>query len=71
MADVTRRRTGELLGKLFDIFKRTSEGVQAAAALKQLANSVQLTEYEAANYSSGSRRFEKIVRSMSSTPGYG
>ena len=62
MAETTRRRTGELLRKLFDILKQSPEGMSAASALEQLAASVQLTEYEAGNYASGSRRFEKIVR---------
>ena len=36
--------------------------MSAAAALEQLAASVQLAEYEAGNYADGNRRFEKIVR---------
>jgi restriction system protein len=62
MAETTRRRSGELLRKLFEILKQSPEGMSAAAALEQLANSVQLTEYEGGNYGSGGRRFEKIVR---------
>jgi restriction system protein len=62
MAEITRKRTGELLRKLFEILMQSPEGMSAGAALKQLANSVQLTEYEAGNYASGTRRFDKIVR---------
>lgn len=62
MAETTRRRLGELLRKLFEILKQSPEGMSAAAALEQLAGSVQLTDYEAGNYGSGGRRFEKIVR---------
>lgn len=63
MADVTRKRTGELIRKLFEILIAHPEGMQAGAALKQLASSVKLTEYEEGVYeSSGGRRFEKIVR---------
>jgi hypothetical protein len=63
MAEVTRRRTGELLRSLFKILLDHPEGLQAGKALDQLANTVTLTEYEAGNYeSSGGRRFEKIVR---------
>lgn len=62
MAEITRKRTGELLRKLFEILKQSPEGMPAGAALEQLANAVQLTEYEAGNYASGTRRFDKIVR---------
>lgn len=62
MAEITRRRTGEFLRKLFDILKQSPEGIPASTALEQLAKSVQLTDYEAGNYAKGARRFEKIVR---------
>lgn len=63
MANITRKRTGELLRKLFQILEPHPEGLQAGAALSQLADSVELTEYESGRYeSSGGRRFEKIVR---------
>ena len=38
------------------------EGLAARVALERLATQTTLTEYEAGVYSSGSRRFEKIVR---------
>jgi len=62
MAEVTRRRTGELLRELFYILMADPEGVQASAALQALASKVQLTPYEAGSYESGGRRFDKIVR---------
>jgi restriction system protein len=63
MADITRRRTGELLRKLFEILIGAPEGLQARVALEKLADSVQLTDYESGVYeSTGGRRFEKIVR---------
>jgi len=62
MPDITRRRTGELLRKLFDLLLEHSEGLQARDALAALANSVQLSEYEKGFYANGARRFEKIVR---------
>jgi restriction system protein len=63
MADVTRERTGELVQKLFEILIKYPDGLQARDALEKLANSVTLTPHEAGEYeSSGSRRFEKIVR---------
>lgn len=62
MPDVTRKRTGELVRKLFEILMAHPEGLQAATALERLAASVTLSEYEAGTYESGARRFDKIVR---------
>ena len=62
MAENTRRRTGEFLRELFSILMAAPEGLHASEALKQLASRFTLTPLEAANYESGSRRFEKIVR---------
>jgi restriction system protein len=63
MAEVTKKRTGEMLRKLFAILLQSPDGVQAGAALKKLENAVTLSPYEAGFYeSSGDRRFEKIVR---------
>lgn len=62
MAEITRRRTGELLRKLFEILMAQPEGMRAKDALAALAARSQLSEYEAGSYARGSRRFEKIVR---------
>lgn len=62
MAEITRRRTGELLRKLFEILMAQPEGMRAKDALAALAGKSQLSEYEAGSYARGSRRFEKIVR---------
>lgn len=62
MADVTRRRTGELLRALFDVLMASPEGLPARTALQQLEQRVSLTAYEMGEYDSGGRRFEKIVR---------
>ena len=62
MAEITRRRTGELLRELFNILMAAPEGVQASAALQALPGRVTLTPYEADSYDSGGGRFEKIVR---------
>jgi restriction system protein len=62
MAEVTRRRTGELLRELFALLIAEPEGLRASAALEALAGRVTLTPYEAADYESGGRRFDKIVR---------
>ncbi|HQR06490.1 MAG TPA: restriction endonuclease [Gemmatales bacterium] len=62
MPEVTRKRTGELIRKLFDILVPEPDGLPAREALDLLRNQVQLTEYEKGNYQSGSQRFEHIVR---------
>lgn len=65
MADITRKRTGELLRTLVGLLKQHPEGLKASSALEQLASAVELTEYEKGSYGSGEkavRRFDKIVR---------
>lgn len=62
MAEITRRRTGELLRALFEILFKHPDGLQAGEALNQLEQRVQLTPYEQGNYATGGKRFDKIVR---------
>lgn len=62
MADITIRRTGELLRKLFEILMAHPEGIRAKDAIAELEKKVELTDYEKGEYPSGGRRFEKIVR---------
>lgn len=62
MAEITRRRLGESLRQLFQILVRSADGMQARDALAALASEMTLTAYEAGDYESGGRRFEKIVR---------
>ena len=62
MAEITRRRTGEFLRELFKILMDAPEGLCASEAMQILAGRFTLTPYEAGNYESGPRRFEKIVR---------
>jgi len=62
MADVTIRRTGELLQKLFEILMAHPDGIRARDALDLLRSQVELTEYEKGEYPSGGPRFDKIVR---------
>jgi restriction system protein len=62
MPEITRRRTGELLRKLFEILIPQPDGMQARDALEELKNRVPLTEYERGQYESGGPRFNRIVR---------
>lgn len=72
MAEITRRRTGELLKALFQLLMAAPDGLQAREALRQLAAQVTLTPYEADEYESGGRRFDKMCalpRWIASRPG--
>ncbi len=63
MANVTRRRTGELLRKLFEILLAEPDGLRGKEALTRLEKAVALTPYELDTYEGTNiRRFEKIVR---------
>lgn len=62
MAEVTIRRTGEHLRKLFEILMAQPDGMQARDALEALAPAVHMTPYESGSYESGGRRFDKIIR---------
>lgn len=62
MPNVTRKRTGEFVRKLFEILLKQPAPMPARDALGSLAKQFQLTEYESGAYPSGGRRFENIVR---------
>jgi restriction system protein len=62
MPEVTRRRTGCFIRKLFDILIPHPDGMPAREALAALREKVQLSEYEQGSYESGGQRFEQIVR---------
>jgi restriction system protein len=62
LAEITRRRTGEFLRKLFEILAPQPEGLPAREALSALREMVHLTDYEKGSYESGGQRFEHIVR---------
>ena len=64
MAEITVRRRGELIKRVIEILKDHPEGLQAKEVLKQLENSLTLTDFEQSTYPNNPtvRRFEKIVR---------
>lgn len=62
MADVTQRRTGEFLRKVFEILIAHPEGVRARDVIAKIAASVKLTPYEESEYESGGKRYDKIIR---------
>ncbi len=59
---ITRERTGVLLRKLFELLIASDDGLRAKDALTALECAITLSDYEAGEYPSGGRRFEKIVR---------
>ncbi len=62
MANITHRRTGEILRRLFEILIPLPDGMQAKDAIAAVANSIELTEYEKGNFDSGAIRIDKIIR---------
>src|SRR5258705_1523906 len=62
MPEITRRRTGEMLRKLFEVLLPVPEGMQARDALAETEKRLTLSEYEKGDYASGGQRFDKIVR---------
>lgn len=62
MANITRRRTGEFLRKLFEALLAEPEGMAAAAAMNAVRTAIPLTAFEKGHYPSGGERFEKILR---------
>lgn len=62
MAEITRRRQGELVRKLFEILLAHPGGLRANEALAKLRSSITLSEFEAGTYASGVGRLEKITR---------
>lgn len=63
MAEVTRKRTGELLRVVFQILLEHPDGIQAGVVLQEMKSRVTLTPYESGEYESGGgQRVDKIVR---------
>lgn len=64
MAEITRRRAGELVRKVFEILIQHPDGLPAKTVLDLLEKSVSLTEFEKSVYPNqpNIRRFTKIVR---------
>lgn len=62
MANITFRRTGTLLRKLFSILMQAPEGLPAGQALAKVAEGETMSEFEAGAYEQRGRRFEIIIR---------
>lgn len=64
MAEITRKRSGELLRGVFRILTDHPEGLPAKEVLSLMESEVPPTEFESSDYpnSPGVRRYEKIIR---------
>lgn len=64
MAEITKRRSGELVRGVFQILRDQPDGLQAKEVLRRLEETVPPTEFESSFYPKhpNIRRYEKIVR---------
>ena len=64
MAEITRQRQGELLAGVFEVLQKYPDGLAAKDVLRQVAETVPPTPFEASEYPNrpGVRRYEKIIR---------
>lgn len=64
MAEITRKRSGELLAGVLKVLQENPEGIPASEVLKAVEVLVPPTPFEASDYPNrpGVRRFEKIIR---------
>jgi len=63
VANLDRKRRGELLRAVFEVLVKYPDGLQAKTVLAETENRLTLTSYEAGHFeTSGDRRFEKLVR---------
>jgi restriction system protein len=64
MAEITRRRQGELLQAVFQVLSEHPEGLPATEVFRNVEQSIGSTDFEKSEYPKqpGMRRFEKIVR---------
>lgn len=64
MAEITKKRSGELVCKVIEVLKDHPEGLRAKDVLKQVEESIVLTPFEQSVYPKNptARRFEKILR---------
>lgn len=64
MAEITRKRTGELLRGVFEVLMKEPEGLPAREIIKRVEEKVPPTDFENSEYPNrpGVRRFPKIIR---------
>jgi len=69
MAEITVRRSGELMRAVFETVIDAGDGLPAKEVLRRVEHAVKLSEFEKSDYPTrpGVRRFEKTVRFISIT----
>ncbi len=70
MAEITRKRVGELQRGVFKVMLENPDGLPAKEVIQQLEKVVPLTDFERSEYPNrpGVRRFDKIVRFATIAP---
>jgi restriction system protein len=70
MAEITRKRVGEIVRAVFGILLQHPEGMRAKDVLAHLQQSLTLSDFEKSDYPKhpGIRRFEKTARFATIAP---
>ena len=70
MAEITKRRQGELLAGVFEVLQKHPDGLTAKDVLQQVSKIVPPTPFEDTEYPNqpGVRRYEKIIRFSTIAP---
>ena len=70
MAEVTRKRTGEILQTVFEVLEEHPDGLQARRVIQEVERRLPPTPFEQSDYPStpGVRRFDKIIRFTTIAP---
>jgi len=70
LAEITRKRTGEILQTVFEVLKQHPDGLQARRVIQEVERRLPPTPFEQSDYPNapGVRRFDKIVRFATIAP---
>jgi restriction system protein len=70
VAEVTRKRTGEILQTVFEVLEEHPDGLQARRVIQEAERRLPHTPFEQSDYPStpGIRRFDKIIRFATIAP---
>jgi restriction system protein len=70
VAEITRKRTGEILQTVFEVLKEHPDGMQARRVIQEVERRLPPTQFEQSDYPNapGVRRFDKIVRFATIAP---
>jgi restriction system protein len=70
VAEITRKRTGEIQRAVFEVLAEHAEGLQARRVIQEVERRLPPTPFEQSEYPSapGVRRFDKIVRFSTIAP---